>query len=70
LAIDSGSSALSQGSYKKVKHDGAPMKCSDCGERDNKPFLQLKTPNGKTFVSHHECVDPDWLKSAKYEGEI
>lgn len=54
-----------------LKDDGAPARCKECGEYDNmKNLLYYKTPNGNVGVIHKDCLDPDWLESAKDLGDF
>lgn len=58
--------------YWEVADDGAPFRCSDCGEVGNAAdMLYALTPNGKTSMQHKACTDDWWLsKATKMPGKI
>lgn len=53
--------------YWSLKDDGAPAKCSECGEYDNmKNFILLQTPNGRRSCGHKDCITyEDWWNEFK-----
>lgn len=62
---------MSEARYYKIKPDGAPWRCSDCGE--NKPHNEVivaHTPDGKKRLLCLDCVDEDWLSNARFAGHL
>ena len=55
--------------YWKLPDDGAPMKCDECQKRTRGDLYLVQTPNGTRSTMHLDCIEPEWLETAKYLGD-
>jgi hypothetical protein len=56
-----------EATYRPVRSDGAKWNCTDCKtDYSASEVWYVTLPNGWKGIICKSCIDPDWVKDAKY----